>query len=112
MESGTTYYWHVDEVNAVGTMPGDVWSFSTEALSGDIVTITEAEYQDRNSRLTVVATSDQSGAVMTVQNYGEMTYHSGSNTYRYREGPVTDPGRTITVISNLGGSTTADVTHR
>ncbi|MCL5281474.1 MAG: discoidin domain-containing protein [Planctomycetes bacterium] len=27
---GTTYYWRVDEVNAV-TYPGDVWSFTTEA---------------------------------------------------------------------------------
>ena len=29
---GTTYYWRVDEVNAV-TYPGDVWSFTTEAYA-------------------------------------------------------------------------------
>ena len=27
----TTYYWRVDEVNDVGTTPGSVWSFTTEA---------------------------------------------------------------------------------
>ena len=26
-----TYYWRIDEVNASGTTPGDVWSFTTEA---------------------------------------------------------------------------------
>jgi hypothetical protein len=27
----TTYYWRIDEVNGVGTTPGSVWSFTTEA---------------------------------------------------------------------------------
>jgi len=35
LESNTTYYWRVDEVQADGSVvPGDVWSFSTGRLTG------------------------------------------------------------------------------
>lgn len=29
--AGTTYFWRIDEVNASGTTPGDVWEFTTRA---------------------------------------------------------------------------------
>jgi hypothetical protein len=32
---GATYYWHVDEVNENGSMPGEVWSFTTQYYLGD-----------------------------------------------------------------------------
>ncbi len=28
LEYGTTYYWRIDEVNAIGTTTGTVWSFT------------------------------------------------------------------------------------
>jgi hypothetical protein len=31
LANSTTYYWRIDEVNAVGTTVGSVWSFTTEA---------------------------------------------------------------------------------
>jgi hypothetical protein len=36
---GTTYYWRVDEVNAQGTMTGDVWSFTTPRTSANKVKV-------------------------------------------------------------------------
>ena len=30
--NSTTYYWRIDEVNAAGTTPGGVWSFTTEGV--------------------------------------------------------------------------------
>jgi hypothetical protein len=44
---GTTYYWKVDEVNAV-TYPGDVWSFTTTAYG--VVEDFES-YNDDNNRI-------------------------------------------------------------
>lgn len=32
LESGTTYYWRIDEKNAGGTTTGDVWSFETRSV--------------------------------------------------------------------------------
>jgi len=33
LASATTYHWRIDEVNAAGTTPGPVWSFTTEVVS-------------------------------------------------------------------------------
>jgi len=33
MANGTSYYWRIDEINAVGTTTGIVWSFTTETES-------------------------------------------------------------------------------
>jgi len=49
LDYDTTYYWRIDEINAVGTTTGNVWSFTTESAtaflpwtdgfeSGDLVT--------------------------------------------------------------------------
>lgn len=35
LELHRTYYWRIDEVNAYGTMTGDVWSFTTQRYKGD-----------------------------------------------------------------------------
>src|SRR5690606_15340852 len=32
LDVGRTYYWRIDEVNAFGTTPGTVWSFTTPAI--------------------------------------------------------------------------------
>lgn len=47
LQYGTTYYWRVDEVNAV-TYPGDVWSFTT-ALYGVVEDF--ESYDDAESRI-------------------------------------------------------------
>ena len=39
LSPGTTYYWRVDQVNAQGTMTGDVWSFTTPGSSSNKVKI-------------------------------------------------------------------------
>jgi hypothetical protein len=36
MDSNTTYYWRIDEVNAGGTTTGTVWSFTTVAGGGPV----------------------------------------------------------------------------
>jgi hypothetical protein len=46
----TTYYWRIDEVNAQGTTPGVVWSFTTgTAPSAPSVTTSQASYQRGNA---------------------------------------------------------------
>jgi hypothetical protein len=39
LNPGTTYYWRVDQVNAQGTMTGDVWSFTTPGSGSNKVKI-------------------------------------------------------------------------
>ncbi|MHC4394689.1 MAG: fibronectin type III domain-containing protein [Planctomycetota bacterium] len=113
LANGTTYYWRIDEVNAAGTTTGVVWSFTTEAASGDVVTITKAEYRVRKSQLTVEAKSSQGGtAVLTVQGYGTMSYNRRKDKYKFSQRRVADPGGTVTVVSSLGGSYTASVTYK
>ena len=34
LQTNTTYYWRVDEVNGEGTSQGNLWSFTTEAQPG------------------------------------------------------------------------------
>ncbi len=36
LESRTTYYWRIDEVNASGTTLGPVWTFTTRGVPGDM----------------------------------------------------------------------------
>jgi hypothetical protein len=35
LEPLTTYYWRIDAENVAGTAVGEVWSFTTESVSGD-----------------------------------------------------------------------------
>ena len=84
---GTTYYWRVDEVNAV-TYPGDVWSFTTQdyKVVDDFETYTDlagAEvfstwmdgYVDKSSGSTVGLTTSKNGT------YGETTIiHGGKQS--------------------------------
>ena len=78
--------------------------------AGDEVTITKAEWKQKNSELKVVATSsEQPGAVLTVVGFGQMTFKKGKYELKIR--PVADPG-TVTVTSDLGGSATKSVTVR
>ncbi len=34
LATGTTYYWQVDELNAIGTTKGAIWQFTTSSVSG------------------------------------------------------------------------------
>jgi hypothetical protein len=87
LDLGTTYYWRVDEVNAV-TYPGDVWSFTTQqfAVVDDFESYTDkagAEvfstwvdgYVDKSSGSTVGLTTSKNGT------YCETTIlHSGKQS--------------------------------
>ena len=80
------------------------------AAAGDVVTITKAEWKQKNSELKVVAISSaQPGAVLTVVGYGPMTFKKGK--YELKIKPVPNPG-TVAVTSNLGGSATKSVRIR
>ena len=87
-------------------------SATTEVQAGDVVTIIKAEYRVRRQVLTVQATSSQGGvAVLTVVGYGTMTY-TEEGQYTFRLTGATDPGGTVTVESDLGGSASALVIYR
>lgn len=53
LKASTTYYWRVDAVNAAGTIPGDVWSFTTSAL------VTGTPRESRYKRRLIAAADDQ-----------------------------------------------------
>jgi predicted phosphodiesterase len=93
-------------------------TITVNPVASDVVTIIKAEYRTRRRKLTVQATSSQgSVAVLTVfdatmTEIGTMTYDAEGDQYQLRLTGVADPGATITVESDLGGSATAPVTHR
>ena len=41
-----------------------------------------------------------------------MTYNKGKNVYKLKLRPANDPGVTVTVTSNNGGSDTKEVTYK
>jgi len=79
--------------------------------SGDIVTITKAEYKSDKSELKVEATSsDQPSVTLTVVGYGTMTWKD--TKYEYKGKGVANPGPTVTVTSSGGGQDTKTVTQK
>ncbi len=107
----TTYYWRIDEVNALGTTAGAVWSFTTQPVApADTVTITKAEYKSDKDEFKVQATSSQQpAAVLTVEGWGEMSWKNNKYELKIKPlAPLTAPS-TVTVTSDLGGSDTAAV---
>ena len=86
----------------------DTQSFTiTVSSSGDVVTITKAEFKQVKQELRVIAiSSEQPNAVLTVEGIGEMVFKN--NRYELKVRQVSSPG-TVTVTSDLGGSTMATV---
>ncbi len=80
---GTTYYWRVDEVNAV-TYPGDVWSFTTEAYKvvEDFESYTDKAGQEIFSAWVDGYTSNTNGSTVGLMSavngtFGETTIKHG-----------------------------------
>jgi hypothetical protein len=109
----TTYYWHIDEVNTTDTTVGPGWSFTTaDGALTDSVNVSKAEYRNRKSELRVEATSSGApGAVLTVEDFGQMTYNSNKNIYSFSVKPESNPG-TVTVTSSQGGRDIVATTER
>ncbi|MGA1825961.1 MAG: hypothetical protein ACMUIP_14995, partial [bacterium] len=83
------------------------------AVETDTVTITKAEFNVGRSELKVEATSSYGGSVtLTITGYGDMTYDSRKDIFKFKEKGVPDPGATITVTSSGGGEDTASVTRK
>ena len=76
-----------------------------------VVTVTLAQWQSSNSRLTVEATTNYPvGSVsLTVTGYGVMTWEPAASVYRLIVQPTANPG-SVTVTSTAGGSGTLPVT--
>jgi PKD repeat protein len=114
LDTSTTYYWRVDEVNSLGTTAGAEWNFTTgDGTTQESVVITKAEWKSSRSELKVEATSTAApAAVLQVNGYGEMNFDSRKGKYIFTQRPVSaNPGQ-VTVISSEGGSATATVTNR
>ena len=107
----TTYFWRVDEVNALGITSGVEWTFTTaDATTGDTIIITKAEWKAGKTELKVEATSSGApAAVLTVEGFGSMTYNSRKNIYTFADRTVSNNPGTVTVTSDLEGSATATV---
>jgi hypothetical protein len=80
-----------------------------DGVQQEVVTITLTQYKTKAKQLLVEAISSlQPQAVLTLVGYGEMTYSAADGLYIY-QAKAGDPGNTVTVISDLGGSATAPV---
>ena len=76
----------------------------------DIVNIIKAEYSPSKKQLRVDATSSRNGeAVLTVKNFGTMTYDSDLSLYRLTANNVLKNPGTVTVTSSFGGTDTEAV---
>jgi hypothetical protein len=81
--------------------------------SGDVVSVSKAEYKVYSQELRVEAASSyQPDVQLSLEGYGAMSWNSEKNKYEYREAPVSDPGGTVTVTSSQGGTATASVVYR
>ncbi len=111
--NNTAYYWRIDEVNPQGITTGPVWSFTAEPEgAGDVVTITEAIYKPDRDEFKVRATSSGSpNTVLTVLDFGQMTFKSDKDRYELKISPLSPllPPSSVTVVSSLGGSATSPV---
>jgi hypothetical protein len=85
---------------------------SATTIDNDIVIITKAEYSVNKSELKVEATSSDGGSVvLTVVGYGDMTYKASTDTHKYSDKPVADPGGTVIVTSSGGGQDSKTVEY-
>ena len=99
--------------NLGGSATAAVVHTGGEVPGADTITITKSEYRLDTSELRVEATSTaQPNTVLTLEGYGQMTWKADKNKYEYRVKPIADPGSTVTVVSSLGGSATAEVEHK
>lgn len=86
-------------------------SITVTNTSTDEVTIIVAQYRAKAKQLLVEATSSaQPAAVLTLEDYGEMTFSTAEGKYIYQSKVAQAPGEMVTVRSTLGGSHTAPVT--
>jgi len=112
---GTQYTYTVTarDTSINQNMTGTSSAESATTIDEDIVEITKAEYSASKEELKVEAKSSKGGSVsLTVVNYGDMTYKTSSDTYKYSAKPVTDPGEFVTVTSTGGGEDTIAVKHK
>jgi M6 family metalloprotease-like protein len=80
-----------------------------DGIQNEVITITTAQYKAKAKQLLVEATSSlQPQAKLTLETFGEMTYNAADGLYVY-QAKSGDPGETVTVTSNLGGSATMAV---
>lgn len=80
LDINTTYYWRVDEINSLGTTPGDIWSFTTTAIN-------EVEYCP-------AAGSAGTGAdYITRVSFGDIDNSSGQGLYEDYTNLSTDLNR-------------------
>ncbi len=89
---------------------------AVDSVMIDTVAISKARYSISRSQLTVLATDDNSSAVLTVKvtSSGELLgtmQTRGDGNYRLKANGVANP-QNVTVTSNLGGSDSANVRAR
>jgi hypothetical protein len=76
----------------------------------DQVTVLLAQYKVKAKQLLVEATSSmQPEPLLTLEGYGEMTFSAADGKYIYQSKVSADPGDSVTVKSNHGGSDTAPI---
>jgi len=72
LANSTTYYWRIDEKNAVGTTTGAVWSFTTTSGGGTPVSLLEWEFDDTADKTAgnIASTYNDTDMQSSVMNTG------------------------------------------
>ncbi len=99
-----------DDQGATGTATTTADIAPASGGTTDTVTISKAEYDRRKTKLTVLATTDDPNATLTLEGYGPMQWNSKKKRWEYKDGNVPSAPATVTVTSTSGGSATSSVT--
>jgi hypothetical protein len=100
LEPETTYYWRIDEVNAVGTTTGTVWSFTTRASGSGtmyvyyLALVLKSAGPNRSATATVTIHDTDENPVT-----GATVYGTWSGSYSESVSGVTDADGTVTFTS-------------
>ena len=85
-------------------------SASSGSRDWNSITITRADWQRRNDRLVIEATSSAAPSTsLTVAGYGVMTYNVSLGRYTLTVNGVTSNPGSVTVTSDIGGTRTSTV---
>ncbi len=106
LAEGTTYYWRVDAVNAVGTTTGNVWSFTTLTSGGSSIDLSLYGYlRGRRDKWTVELTwSGASGSNIEIYRNGSFLRTTRNDGYYRDRTGFTGSGSLTYQVCEIGGS--------
>jgi hypothetical protein len=115
LSNSTLYYWRINSLNSCGTTTGDIWSFTTEAVTfnpgfENNVGTANGWIKDASGNIaTAIGTSPSTAAIRTGNRRLNLTVTTSSERYVQHVGyPVIIPGSGTNYIHTIGYIRSAD----